>query len=159
MIDRRGSTWAYQYFDNNLLPRLDVTNGSESYFAEYTYDEAGNRKTVTDSNNTVEYNFDDDGNYQADPLNRINAIDRTFDGRTYTTKYQYNTAGQLTQILYPEALEWLEYRYDNQNRLDEVVGFTAPGGIIYEADGALKSVTYENGVVTYYGYDNNRRLK
>lgn len=110
MIDRRGSTWSFQYTDNNLLQRFDVTNGSESYFAEYTYDEVGNRKTVTDSGNAISYNLDSNGIYQADPLNRINSIRRTFDNATYTTSYQYNQGGQLTKVYYPSLIWQIFYR-------------------------------------------------
>ncbi len=129
------------------------------YHAEYAYDAAGNRISVTDSGNTVRYNLDESGNYQADPLNRINTIERNFDHAAYTTAYQYNKAGLLTRIKYPEASGWLEYRYNNLNQLNEVVGFTPSNGIQYEADGALQNITYGNGVMASFHYDVNRRLK
>jgi YD repeat-containing protein len=160
MTDRRGSQWVYQYYANNLLKQADVTNGNDSYHVEYTYDEAGNRKTVTDSGNTVSYNLKD-GIYQADPLNRLTAVDRSFDGATYRTEYQYNSAkpGLLAGIKYPEAGSFLQYNYDNQNRINEVVGFTQPQGINFNNDNTLSRINYANGVSTGFSYDAAGRIK
>ncbi|HOJ77411.1 MAG TPA: RHS repeat-associated core domain-containing protein [Bacillota bacterium] len=158
VIDRRGTVWTYQYYDNNLLRRLDLvgTDGSK-YWVEYQYDAAGNRTTVTDSGNIIKYNHEN-GVYQADPLNRINNIERNFDGASYRTSYQYSPAGQLTGIKYSGALSFLEYRYNDLNQLSEVIGFTKPEGINYRIDGALEKVTYKNGAVVSYNYDLNNRL-
>jgi RHS repeat-associated protein len=157
IMDRRGTTWTYQYTPNNLLKRLDLAGvDGTSYYVEYTYDAAGNREQVTDSGNTVQYNFVD-GIYQADPMNRLNSVGRSFDGATYRTAYQYDNAGLLTKIKYPEATDWLQYSYNNLNQLSEVKGFTS--GISYDANGALTGLTYANGAISSYGYDNNNRLK
>lgn len=158
IIDRRGTAWAYQYLDNNLLQRLDLTGtDGTSYYVEYAYDEAGNRQRTTDSGNTVLYNYQD-GTYQTDPLNRVNSIDRNFDGAVYRTVYQYSPAGLLTKIKYPGTDNWLEYQYDNQNRLTEVVAFTAPQGITYNANNAVTGLTYANGIQTNFTYDSLQRL-
>ncbi len=160
MRDRRGSLWAYQYYGNNLLKRLDVTNGTESYYAEYTYDATGNRKTVADNKNTVNFNFQD-GVYQADPLNRLSSVDRSFDGATYRTEYQYQSAKPtlLSAIKYPEAISHLQYKYDEENRLSEVAGFTKPQGIGYNDDDTLQKLSYVNGVITNFTYDPAQRIK
>lgn len=156
--DPRGTKWVYQYEPNNLLKRLDLT-GSDgaTYWVEYEYDPAGNRKTVKDSNGSISFNSTN-GVYQADPLNRINSVDRRFDGAEYRTSYRYDKAGLVTGIRYPEAHEWLEYRYNGLNQLNEVVGFTKPQGISYYPDGMLQVINYQNGAVTSFSYDQNRRL-
>ena len=157
ILDRRGTTWVYQYTPNNLMKRLDLTGADGSrYYVEYTYDAAGNCQQVTDSGNIVQYNFVD-GAYQADPLNRLNSVDRSFDGATYRTAYQYDNAGLLTKIKYPETAKWLQYNYNNLNQLSTVTGFTS--SITYDANGALTGLTYANGVTASYSYDNNNRLK
>ena len=160
MRDRRGSAWSYQYYGNNLLKRVDAANGTESYYAEYSYDEAGNRKSVKDSGNTVNYNFRD-GVYRADPLNRLTSIDRNFDGASYRTEYQYNSAkpALLAAIQYPEAVSMLQYNYDEENRLSEVAGFTKPQGITYNDDDTLQKIDYANGVITNFTYDAAGRLQ
>ena len=48
---------------------------------------------------------------------------------------------------------------DDQNRVDEVVGFTKSQGISYNADDTLQKIGYANDVVTNFTYDAARRLK
>ncbi|NLW48519.1 MAG: hypothetical protein GXY86_14455, partial [Firmicutes bacterium] len=148
--DRRGTEWNYQYYDNNLLKRAEATGvDGTTYWVEYTYDQAGNRQTVKDSGNEIKYNFEGDI-YRPDPLNRINNIYRSFDGASYGTTYRYNPAGLVTGIKYPEATGWVEYQYNDLNQLAEVTGFTAPQGISYHDDGALKGINYANGAKAVY---------
>jgi RHS repeat-associated protein len=108
----------------------------------------------------VSYNLTD-GIYQADPLNRLTSVERSFDGASYRTEYQYNSAkpALLAGIRYPEADRLLQYNYDGQNRVDEVVGFTKPQGIRYNADDTLQKISYANGVITNFTYDAAQRLK
>ncbi len=139
-----------------MLSRLELTGADgTSYDLEFTYDAAGNREQVRDSGNTVRYNFSD-GVYQPDPMNRLNSVDRSFDGATYRTAYQYDNAGLLTRIRYPEAKDWLQYNYNNLNQLSEVKGYAS--GITYDANGALTGLTYANGAKAGYSYDANNRL-
>jgi YD repeat-containing protein len=157
--DQRGTEWNYQYYDNNLLKRAEATGADgTTYWAEYTYDQAGNRQTVKDDSvNEIKYNFEGDI-YQPDPLNRINNINRSFDGASYGTAYRYNPAGLVTGIKYPEAAGWVDYQYNDLNQLAEVTGFNTPQGISYHDDGALKGINYANGAKAVYNYDTNRRL-
>ena len=157
--DPRDTIWNYEYFANHLLKKLHLTGADNSeYEVRYQYDAAGNRRLVVDSNNTIRYNYDETGQYKPDPLNRINSVDRYFDGASYRTEYRYDPAGLLTGIKYPDAQAWLEYKYNNLNQLQEVVGFTAPQGITYETDGVVSSLNLSNNIVTAFNYDNNRRL-
>ena len=158
MQDRRDTEWVYRYYPNNLLQRVEAagTDGT-GYWAEYTYDEAGNPKRVRDSGNEINYNLAD-GLYRPDPLNRINNIERRFDGATYRTAYQYDPAGLVKGILYPETQNWVNYRHNDLNQLTEVAGFTAANGINYNIDGSLQGISYGNGAAAVYSYDANRRL-
>ena len=159
MRDRRGTEWVYQYYANNLLQRVDASGADGTgYWVEYSYDEAGNRIAVKDAGNEIRYNFED-GAYLPDPLNRVNNINRSFDGVSYRTAYRYDKAGLVTGILYPEALSMVEYQYNKDlNQLTEVTGFTAPNGISYNDDGSLRGINYANGATAVYNYDANRRL-
>ena len=151
--DRRGTEWVYQYYANNLLQRVEATGVDGSgYWAEYTYDQAGNPKTVKDNGNEINYNLAD-GIYVSDPLNRINNIERRFDGVTYRIAYQYDPAGLVKGILYPEAKSMVEYKYNDLNQLTEVAGFTKVNGINYNIDGSLQGISYANGAMAVYNYD------
>ena len=160
MKDRRGTKWEYQYYANNLLRGVKATGVDEtSYWVNYDYDKTGNRIEVKDSGKSeIYYNLDVKGNYQEDPLNRINYIDRSFDGASYRTEYTYNSAGLITEIKYPEALSNVIYEYNDLNQLDTVTGFTDPNGITYKDDGSLAGINYANGATAVYNYDANRRL-
>jgi RHS repeat-associated protein len=159
ILDRRGTTWTYQYYPNYLVKRLELRGADGTgYDAEYTYDAVGNRQEVRDSANIIRYNYED-GLYQADPLNRLNSVERSFDGAAYRTDYRYDKAGLLTGIRYPEAKDWLKYNYNEWNQLQEVVGFTATNGMTYDANGSLSSMTYANGATASYSYDTNHRVK
>jgi RHS repeat-associated protein len=150
MMDARNSEWQYSYSDSNRLTQIQVTGAdSPTYTVNYQYDAAGNRTQVSDNGNTNNYTYDE--------LSRPTQVERTFDNATYTIGYQYSNS-LLTGIKYPGTTNWLNYNYNNLNQLAEVVGFTAQQGITYDADGALKTITYGNGVVTSYSYDANRRL-
>ena len=158
-LDRRETTWSYRYYPNNLLQRLELigADGSE-YYVEYQYDPAGNLQKVIDSGNIVKYNYQD-GVYQPDPLNRLNSVEQSFDGATYRTEYQYDQAGKLTKIKYPEATEWIYFNYNELGQLSEVQGFTATNGITYNANGSLDSIVFANGVRTGFIYDNHNRVE
>ncbi|NLY74435.1 MAG: hypothetical protein GX075_03950, partial [Firmicutes bacterium] len=86
-------------------------------------------------------------------MNRVNNIERRFDGAAYRTAYQYDKAGLVKGILYPEAKSMIEYQYNDLNQLTEVAGFTARNGINYNIDGSVQSLTYANGASAVYNYD------
>ena len=151
--DRRGTEWVYRYYANNLLQRVEATGADGTgYWAEYEYDEVGNPKTVSDNGNEIKYNLAD-GVYQSDPLNRLNNIERRFDGAVYRTAYRYDQAGLVKGMLYPEAQSMVEYQYNDLNQLTGVAGFTGNNGINYNIDGSLHSLTYANGAAAVYTYD------
>ena len=154
--DRRGTRWVYSYHHNNRVSALNLTGADNvtQYTVGYEYDGAGNILAVADNGNTVIYN-----DRIPDPLNRLNAVERRFDGKTYRTGYEYDKAGWLRFITYPEATGKIEYNYDSRGRLNEVKGFTAPAGIGYDDDGLVKSLTLANNVTTNFDYDGNRRLQ
>lgn len=156
IMDRRGTKWVYGYHNNNRLSALNLTGTDNvtQYTVSYDYDKAGNILKVTDNHNTIIYN-----DQISDPLNRLNSVERRFDGKTYRTEYEYNKIGQLRFIKYPEAIAKIEYNYDSISQLNEVKGFTAPAGIGYDDDGLLKSLTLANNVTTSFDYDGNRRLQ
>jgi RHS repeat-associated protein len=157
-LDRRNTRWVYTYQDNNLLKELNLTGADSTtkYSVSYQYDNAGNQLQVTDNGNTIIYN-----DLIPDPLNRINAVERQFDGKTYRTSYEYNPGGQIAKIVYPEAKNGkaVEYHYNASGRMDEVKEFTKTNGIAYYADGLTKNLVSANNVTTNYTYNSSRRLQ
>jgi RHS repeat-associated protein len=179
-VDPKGNTTTYSYYWDNLLQGMTVTaGGTTAYSVQYSYDAAGNRTQVSDSNGNVnKYNYGAAGiAYQPDPLNRANAISRSFidgDGRSpeYRTEYRYTAAGLPTALKYPEATQWLGYSYnengqptgvsrgacDAQGNYTAAAWYTQAGGIAYNGDGMPARVALANGVTTTYGYDGAGRL-
>lgn len=155
MQDVRGTLWRYTYFDNNLLQKVLLNGANATYSVNYSYDAAGNRIEVSDDKTTIKYN-NFDNNYVSDPMNRINSVERSFDGASYRTEYKYNVGGALEKIKYPEANSWIEYQYDQNNRLQNVVGYAS--NFAYNPAGGLEGFTLANGVVASYGYDPLLRL-
>jgi RHS repeat-associated protein len=157
-LDPRQTNWEYIYNDNNTLKQLNLTGADQTtYTVNYTYDKAGNRLIVSDTGklkNLITYN-----DQIPDPLNRINAVERQFDGKTYRMEYEYNPAGQLKAVQYPEATAKINYQYNASGQLNEVIGFTKPEGITYYDDGLPKNITLANNVNTQYSYNASRRLQ
>jgi YD repeat-containing protein len=149
MLDRRGTEWKYEYYKNNALRQVTLTGDGPAYQVTYEYDEAGNRTRVTDNGNINIYGYDEQS--------RLTDVERRFDEATYTTGYQY-TNQRLSGIMYPEARNWLEYKYNDLNQVNEVAGFTLQNGITYDGDGAVNGMKYQNEVTVSYTYNTGRRL-
>jgi YD repeat-containing protein len=98
--------------------------------------------------------------YSYDSVNRPSSVTDVIDGKSYVRSYQYNSAGQTTQITYPSQ-RILPIGYDNFGRLASV-GSTGsnPAGfmnsITYNAAKQVSGFTLGNGVAEAFGYDANR---
>jgi RHS repeat-associated protein len=96
----------------------------------------------------------------------------------YTTEYQYNALGQLTQIngprtginitnflYYPNTSEYVTEYSDKRGRLQFIKNHINEGLDIttefldYDRNGNLKQVKDPNGVITEYTYDERNRVK
>lgn len=181
-----GTTSSFQ-FDNqyNVLNSVDqngitITN---------TYDSKGNLKTHTNSNGITSYEYDD--------KNRVIKITEptgsptinTYEGENLssmkigeeTTKYEYDTFGRETKVIYPN-LTYEETVYDDAT--DKVTvkdakgqststSYDQFGNIKSKTDAEERSISYEyhplyptvitsvtdgKGKVTHYKYDENGNL-
>ncbi|MEI6206153.1 MAG: RHS repeat-associated core domain-containing protein [Desulfuromonadales bacterium] len=131
-------TYTYTYFPNSLLntasfqgktTTLDYTSrgqlksSADSYTGKsvnYTYDEAGNLKTVTyHDGKIVTYHYDERG-----------IMDYVVDFNNQTTFYDYSPAGRLMKIRYPNGT-YVQYNYDTYGRLDGVYNKKADGSIFH----------------------------
>lgn len=84
----------------------------------------------------------------------------TIDGLTHTTLTERDASGQTVSMQYlPGPLdigsETNPWRYTANNMLTAIPGYFS--GLIYEADGQTRSISYANGVKTTFAYSPTRR--
>ena len=126
----------------------------------YTYDEAGNLKTMTLGTRTATYYYD-----------ARNLLERVQDWYANVIRYEYSLAGRLKKILYPNGA-YIEYEYDAYGRLKTLNNRTSSGAIIagYTVDvfdqvDNPRQVSTVGGMTpsipamdTSFTYDENNRL-
>jgi RHS repeat-associated protein len=130
-------------------------------------------KSVVDpqQNKVITTTYDNQGNIVSRQESGYVFINGVATSKTYTTQYQYNTLGQLTQINGPRTdvsdITTLEY-YDNTsgegnnrgqikaivNALSQRTEFSN-----YDANGNVGTITDPNGVITQRTYDERNRIK
>jgi len=153
--DFNGRTTTYTY---NAVNRL-LSKTADPYFVQnhigaasvsYTYNAQGQRSTMTDASGTTFYlAYDNNGHLtQAQGPSGI----RLF--------YNYDAAGNLKQF---GGTNNVNYSYDALNRMTSM-SFSDRTGTFHTASygydnvGNLQTVTYPNGVVHNYSYNNRNRL-
>jgi RHS repeat-associated protein len=161
--DARGVVTNYSY---DALNRLTVTTypASTGENVAFTYDDTtgGNKGVgrltgVTDEQGTASYVYDGQG--------RLAQETRVIGAVSYTTSYGYDAAGNLQTITYPTS-RTVTYQRDTLGRVNAVLsqanGSAPPaliaGNISYLPFGPIQSLTFGNGVVATYEYDQDYRL-
>jgi len=171
MTDPDLGWWRYAYDGNgNLLLQTDAANQqvlfgydalnrlkSKNYGADatteitFSYDEpassypVGHFTSMTDLSGTTRYHYD--------LLGRTNKTVKTVDGTAYIVQAAYDDLDRIKTITYPVDNETVTYNYDTGGNLSTVAGastYAAYSG--YTALGQPGSVTFGNGVTTYYSY-------
>ena len=161
---------AYTYYEVDALGNQLGETGADRGVLQATYDEAGNRKTLTDSRNiTASYTYDalnrlttlsyptagENVTYTYDTgagcTNGIGRLCRVQDGAG-TTTFAYDLLGNLTQQVRTEAGQSYTtgYGYDSVNRISQITG---PGNRVVtygrDAAGRINGVSAPvNGVPT-----------
>ncbi|MHC4692191.1 MAG: RHS repeat domain-containing protein, partial [Planctomycetota bacterium] len=80
---------------------------------------------------------------------------------SYKTAFDYDLMDRVTDVYYPDN-DHIEYTYNDGSLVETIDG--GPGGRVilsdveYEATSQLKTISFGNGVVTSYAYDNRHRL-
>jgi RHS repeat-associated protein len=154
-LDPNGTAGTYEYTPNNLVKKITLQNGSSTQRIQYSYDEAGYKEWANNGNVTTLYN-NSSGVYVPDPFGRIYSETKNYDGKSFTTAYDYDVMGRLTQITYPTG-QTVNYNYNKLGQLQKVPGFVDDTPV-YDNGGWLKSLKAVNGVTTAYNYDENGRL-
>ncbi|MBU3134630.1 hypothetical protein KPL40_19705, partial [Clostridium gasigenes] len=142
--DSTGIT-SYNYDANYQI--IDITKGGVKQLA-YTYDELGNKKSITDSKKFST-------SYTYDKINRLNTIN--FSGKLIT--YNYDNNGNNKSIVYPGGnVENIVYDKDNRiSNIDNVIGSgksISKSEYSYYDNSLLKSKK-DNSGTTNYEYNKN----
>ena len=161
--DARGVVTAFTYDAlNRPLTRSYPASPAED--VTYSYDDAaaGNRgigrlTTITDDSGTTSLVYDDYRNLVEET--------RTIDGVAYTTGYSYDLAGNLLQMTYPDG-RIVTWQRDALGRVTTILTQADAGAapvvvasdIVYEPFGPVSSLTFGNGVILSYSYDQDGRL-
>ncbi|MCK4261129.1 MAG: hypothetical protein KAX49_19290, partial [Halanaerobiales bacterium] len=159
--DPRGNLTSISYYDNGSIKEQvfyapvneesvvipDLTNVnvetvpigySENERISYLYDEVGNILEVQDAVGKVSYTYD--------RLSQITLETREIDQKTYTSVYEYDFAGNIVSIKYPESDELVEYQYNELNQLKKVEGYL--DDLIYDPAGNLNEIHYSKNIIT-----------
>jgi methionine-rich copper-binding protein CopC len=161
VIDARGASREYTYYNRALVNTITYAWGGGTVPSQvsFTYDELGNRTTMTDGLGSQTYNYD--------TLGRMLSETRHFNGvGSFTLNYQYTIGGQLKKITDPYN-DSIEYSYDKAGQMISVTGspFGSPAvtqyinGIQYRAWGGVKGVAYGNGLNLSNSYNARQQLE
>ncbi len=151
MKDRNGFDTIYTYDNMNNLLSKSVTADGTTYSVSYTYDEAGNRKSMTDATGTLTYEYDNNS--------RLERVEENGDDQL---EYTYDHVGNVLTVTDKEGFV-TSYEYDALSRMEYVSyvvnGFFKHIRYEYDENGNRQAVIYEeNGVREEYTYDRCNRL-
>jgi RHS repeat-associated protein len=101
--------------------------------------------------------------YLYDSVARVSSKTRVIGSRSYQTQYQYNTANQLTVLIYPSGKR-VRTNHDTRGRMNGLDKVDAQGNFLaqymtsvgYNTAGQIASVGLVNGVSESYGYSPTR---
>ena len=151
--DANGREFNYRYDGNDRVRLIDAPG--ENYDVTITYEELANRKTISNSFVTSNFEYDD--------VNRLELRRELIGSASSVTAYGYDGRGNVTAVKYPSG-RVVEYQVDSANR---VVKVSEPGdagqvfaqNVTYHASGMLKSFTYGNGLTETSEPDERGRIK
>jgi RHS repeat-associated protein len=159
--DARGVVTTYTYGDLNMLTGVsynNVTGVAPTAPVSIEYSDAspgkGQVKTVTDGAGSESYVYDNFG--------RLQSCTRVIDGISYQKQYEYNTANQMTLMIYPSGKR-VKVERDTRGRLAALQRVNDSGSvqetylseIDYRADGLIGSRRLGNGATESFGYSND----
>ncbi|ODS25033.1 hypothetical protein AB835_00570 [Candidatus Endobugula sertula] len=161
VTDANGHTTTYEYdaFDN-VVKQTSPDTG----ITTYTYDNANNRTSMTDARGIVT-------RYSYDAINRLIQVDYdNYPEETVVYTYDATTAassdqkiygvGRLTHVRNGDST--IHYQYDYRGNLtqqsNEIDHITYMTHYQYDAANNLTQMTYPNGVIITYDYDDLGRV-
>jgi RHS repeat-associated protein len=170
MTDAKGQSMVFTY-DTAARPfqRQDLDEkGNVTRTITWTYDELPGQGPQGSSIGRVVQIDDTQPNahlvttYAYDVMGRVKEDRNCIDGACYEMKHEYDRAGRLWRLTYPDssgalggADEIVEYSYDDAGHLKTAGDYVKD--ISYEIDGRPSVVTMGNAVTTTYVYNPARR--
>jgi len=143
----------------DTLSRLTQIEYQDQSTVSFTYDLNSNRTRMDDNSP----NQGDYAEYQYDCWNRLVTETRHISTSTYTVSYQYDTAGRLTTLTYPDSTEVL-YSYDDLNRATEIKRYidgvndeVLMDNVHYNSESLLTQFDYGNDLRATFAYDSRGR--
>jgi RHS repeat-associated protein len=181
----RITTITFDRMNRRVNKALPSTPAMPATTVDYAYDKATGRMTTETQaggvNRAVRYAYDSKGNlrvketpegtlsYEYDDYNAVKKISSkyayTWPALSPSGAYVYDTAFEATRTTSkPAGAEW-NYRYDKYGRLLKVnpdsTAENAPADATYAYDplGQVETMTYRNGLVTEYAYNERNWLR
>jgi RHS repeat-associated protein len=154
--DARGVITTYGYDTMNRLTSVSYDTSHAPGVAStpgltYTYDTSTTSTTKGLLLSVTGGVFQE--SYSYDSINRKSAVTNVIDSKSYTKRYQYNAANQVTQLTYPSQ-RVLPTTYDSFGRISSVGAYLS--GTSYSAAGRLTAFTLGNGVSESFTFDSQR---
>lgn len=140
--DPKTNQTSYTYDSLNRLTKVTYPNTSTD---TYTYDASSNRLSMVDPASTSYYTYD--------ARNRLTNESKIIAGTRYSTLYTYDPANNVAATKYPDSY-LLSLTYDAVNRVKKVGSFAT---VSYSVDDKMSTITFGNGEVATYSYDNRDR--
>ena len=156
--DQLGDTVTRSYDDAGRLlsrdyrTRVNSPSGTIADSDTFTYDDSSRILTAVSGrySNTVTYTYDAAGRKSTESL--------TISGRTYTSETEYDAAGRVSKLTYPDGSE-VTRSYTDRGELHEIaVGLTTIDTRAYDDGGRMTSSSYANGVSESRSYNSDNTL-
>ena len=149
--DFNGKTTSFSYDNMRRLMAKTPDAGLNEPVVSFTYNDAGQRATMTDASGVTNYVYDTRNRLQ-NKATPNGTLSYTYDESGGIKTLRSNHTGGVS----------VDYAYDELNRLSTVKDNRLVGSqntsYTYDAVGNLQSYSYPNAVTTSYAYNNLNRL-
>lgn len=147
--DEKGNNFTMVY---DQLGRIVTKNSSDGSVIQYNYITEGNGKGLPES---ISYSNGIVYNYAYDELSRLASETETIDGQDYTYNYNYDTYGNLKDMVYPTGFTvrngYTKGYLTSVTRTD--IGTVMYSNPEYNARGQIKRYRLGNGLTMVRDYD------
>lgn len=152
-----GKTTTTTYFDDGQLHTVTEPSLQQTTFG---YDDRNFISTKTDALGTISYDYDKSGLPKTTSAAGGNIL-RTYDARGRLKsfqnsdgdliQYEYDPAGNLKKVIYPDPSIWVAYEYNARNLLSKVIDWGGRETLYhYDKLGRLEEIVNHNETKTQF---------